>query len=284
MLVIYFNVCFAGVCSEASDKWQVKEQIEKLQDTFLELKDELVKDKDIDTFKIRLISMNVDGVEHHVQFLQEIAENNDTIMEIWMNLSHYMNFLNYEILEHILKMFKNKYLKGKMDEYSKKMKRFFKATRLCTFLNYWPVRGKTPFKEELHHFLTVKTTKNWNTCTLEELDNTRESLARKLLIPNFALIQEANEGCVSITFSIPPSLVARLQDVIKNTEPKAFVDMDIETITVDGVVCYEAPLLQYTTHSKQSCHITTEIIPDVCSNHNIEELLHIGKFACSNST
>ena len=27
--------------------------------------------------------------------------------------------------------------------------------------------------------------------------------------------------------------------------------MDIETITVDGVVCYEAPLLQYTTHLKQ---------------------------------
>ena len=50
-----------------------------------------------------------------------------------------------------------------------------------------------------------------------------------------------------MTFSIPPSLVTQLQCDIQNTELKVFLDMDIEIITVDGVVCYEAPLLQYTT-------------------------------------
>ena len=234
---------------------------------------ESVNDKPIDTFKVRLVSMDVDGEEHHVPYLEEIAENNDTIVKIWMKLSRYMNFLNYEILQHILRKFEDDNLQKRMDEYSEQMRKFFKTTRLCTFLTCWPVRGMTPPEEELRNFLTAKTTKDWNTCTLEELDNTRESLARKLLIPKFALILEnASRGCVSITFSIPPSLVAQLHDVIKNTELKVFVEMDIETITVDGVVCYEAPLLQYTTHLKQLYTSRSPLQPLSDSKH--KHLLH----------
>ena len=98
----------------------------------------------------------------------------------------------------------------------------------------------------------AKTNKDWNTCTLEELDCVRHNLAKQLLIPAFALDPEdASPGCVSITYSIPPSLVTQLQNDIQNTELKVFLDMDIEIITVDGVVCYEAPLQQYTTQLKQ---------------------------------
>ena len=54
--------------------------------------------------------------------------------------------------------------------------------------------------------------------------------------------------CLSITE------VALLKIAMKLMEQSIFMEMDIETITVDDVVCYEAPLLHCTTHLDQSHH------------------------------
>ena len=234
---------------------ELEDQIKKLQKMFIDLKDDVyesVKSKPVDTFQVRLISMDVNCQEHYFKFLKEITDKNDTIRGTWIDLTPYMNFLNYEILQHILQKFKDEDLQKKMDQYVEQINGFFQSTRLCDFLKCWPIRGATPPKEDLYKFLTTKTTKDWKTCTLEDLDHVRGSLARKLLLPKFALIlQDASRGCVSVTFSVPSSIVAHLQADIKNTELKEFLDMDIEAITVDGVVCYKAPLLQYTAHLKQ---------------------------------
>ena len=128
---------------------------------------------------------------------------------------------------------------------------FFQETRLCDFLDCWPVRGKTPPVDQLCDFV-VKHKKDWDTCTLHDLDLLEKSLARKLFLPKFAvLLRDAGPGCVSVTFSVPAIVAPQLQTVIKGTELKEFADMEIETITVDGVVCYEAPLLQYASLLKQ---------------------------------
>ena len=236
------------------DEVRIKAEIKELQEIFLELKDDVydsVKDKPVDSFKVRLVSMDVDGEEHHVPFLKETADKHETIVKIWMDLSRYLNFMNYEILPHILQKFKHKALQKRMDMYVERIKRFFKTTRLCDFLKCWPVRGRKPPEEELRK-LTTKTSKDWNTCTLEELDNVRQNLAKKLLLPSFALDPvDASEGCVCITYSVPASVVPQLQVMVRNTPLRKFVDMEIESITVDGVVCYESPLLQYTTLLKQ---------------------------------
>ena len=241
--------------SEALATKDLKAQIDKLQNDFIKLKDDVyesVKTQPVDTFKVRLTSLDANKQKRHETALKEIIGQKTTVEDIWIDLSFYMNFLNYEILQHILYKFENMELQKRMDDYKAEIAAFFNSTRLCDFVKCWPIHDEEPPEEELRKFLTTKTTKDWNTCTLEELNNLRGSLARKLLLPKFALIlQDANRGCVTLTFSVPPSLVAHLQADIKNTDLKEFVDMDIEAITVDGVVCYEAPLLQYTTHLKQ---------------------------------
>ena len=91
----------------------------------------------------------------------------------------------------------------------------------------------------------LKTTLEWDTCTLDDIDDERQKLARKLLLQSFTLVlANASKGCVSITYYIPPTTVAQLQADIKKTAVKEMADMEIESITVDSVVCYEAPLLQ----------------------------------------
>ena len=230
-------------------------QMRALQKTFGKLKDDVyesVKTQPVDTFKVRLTSFDVDGQEHHLEFIEKIVDEKETIAGIWIKLNSYLNFLNYDILAHVLDKFQNEALQIRMDDYVDQITTFFRTTRLCDFVKCWPVRGKTPPVDLLRDFIEIKSCRDWNTCTLQDLDHLKGSLARKLLLPKFAFfLEKATQGSVTLVFSAHPSLIAHIQANIQNTDLKEFVDMDIEAITVDDIVCYEAPLLQYTTHLKQ---------------------------------
>ena len=255
---------------------EITSEIDKLESKFGKLKDkvyESVRNQPVDIFTTRLTSLTVNGVQYHMDYLKQIISKKDSIAGIWIELNCYLNFLNYELLQHILTKFPNNALQVRMEQYTTRISAFFKRTHLQDFVACWPVRGVTPPVDCLRSYVEVKHKKDWNTCTLEDLDHLKGSLTRKLLLPKFSLILErAIKGCVAITFSVHPSLVARLHDDISNTELKAFVDMDIETITVDGIVCYEAPLLQYTTHLKQLYTSRSPLQPLSDSKH--KQLLH----------
>ena len=236
-------------------KDEIISQMDSLETEFDTLKDDVfesVKTQPVDTFKVRLTSFSIKDKEHHMEYVKEMIDKKDTITDIWIELNDYLNFLNHEILQHILRKFKNAELQKRMDAYRVKINTFFRNTRICDFIDCWPLHGCKAPVEKLQHFIEIKICKDWETCTLEDLDNLKGRLATKLLLPKFILILEkASSGSLAVTFSIPPSLVAQLQCDIQNTELKVFLDMYIETITVDGIVCYEAPLLQYTTQLKQ---------------------------------
>ena len=90
-----------------------------LEEEFGELKDgvyESVKAEAVDTFKVRLTSFKVKDREHHMEYVMEIIDKKDTISGIWIE-----NFLNHEILQHILSKFKNSALQKRMDEYTVKI-------------------------------------------------------------------------------------------------------------------------------------------------------------------
>ena len=233
-----------------------------------------IRTEPVDIFVAGLISMDVNGEIHYVPFLKEITTKNDTILKIWTELSPYLNFLNYEILQHILLHFEDEKLQERMDRYTSRIEPFFHNTTLCDFLKCWPIRGSTPPEEELYKFLKTKTTKDWRTCTLHDLDNQKGNLARQLLLPTFSFIlEDASRGCVSVTYSFHHSMVAHLQALIRSAKPNVFIEMDIETITVDSVVCYEAPpLLQYAAHLKQLYTSRSPLQPLSDSKH--KHLLH----------
>ena len=248
------KVCLDSPAKQKKENGQLRETIVKCEKDFTQLRMRVykrIRDEEVDVFVAALFATNVNGQEHYVPFLTEITEAKKTVLEIWVKLSPYLNFLNYEILQHILFNFSDDSVQRDMDEYASMMEDFFQETRLCDFLECWPVRGKTPPVEELSNFV-VKHKKDWDTCTLHDLDILEKSLARKLFLPTFAvLLRDASPGCVSVTFSVPASLVPQLESAVRETQLREFVEMEIESITVDGVVCYEAPLLQYTTLLKQ---------------------------------
>ena len=233
---------------------QIEAQMEELENEFEVLKDDVyesVKMQPVDVFKVKLTSFKIRDKEYHMDYVKKMIHQKITVTDIWVELNQYFNFLNHTILQHILTKFKNSQLQRRMDKYRDRLYSFFNQTRLCDFLQCWPMMDQDCPTKELKEFV-VKSRKDWETCTLADLDHLKGKLATKLLLPNFSLIlTKACKGCLEVTFSVPPSLVNYLQTVVLATELKEFVDMEIETITVDGIVVYEAPLLQYTSLLKR---------------------------------
>ena len=233
---------------------EIVSEMEKLEVEFEALKDDVyesVRTQPVDIFKVKLTSFNVRDKEYFMEFMTKIIHKKRSVTDIWVALNKFFNFLNYSILQHVLTKFTNRALQRRMDAYKDKMYTFFRRTRLCDFLQCWPSCTHDPPVKELRDFV-AKSRKDWDTCTLHDLENLKGRLATKLLLPKFVfLLEKASRGCLEVTFSIPPSLVEQLQTEVKNTPLREFVEMEIESITVDGVVCYEAPLLQYTTLLKQ---------------------------------
>ena len=253
---VYHNIAFCCIdtCDATRKTDHLTFEMEELQKQFLKLRDDVyesVKTQPVDTFRVKLTSLDVNAHMHHETALQAIIGSKETIEGIWIALSSYMNFLNYELLQHVLDKLEIEAHQERMQRYTTKITSFFVNTLVCDFIKYRPVSEAAPPESALRHII-VKCHKDWETCTLYDLDQLKGRLARKLLVPNYILnLQDIQKSSVSVIFSIPTSMVALLQADIKDTELTVFADMDIETITVDSVVCYEAPLLQYTTHLKQ---------------------------------
>ena len=181
-----------------------------------------------------------------------------TFDEIWEKLTDYWNFLNFDLLEYIVDKFDIDHLKQKMESYEHDLQSFRNATRLCDFINCWPVRGETPPEADLKDFV-AKMKHEWDNCTLEDLDKLKGVITRKFFLPEFALLlKQIKEGCVVITWLIPAPFVKALQEAIKTTNSEFFMEHKIEAITIDGQDCYHSP---ETKHSGYQQKPSVVIIP-----------------------
>ena len=68
---------------------------------------------------------------------------------LWVKLGNYWNFLNFDLLEHVVSKFGNENLEHKMESYKCDLQSSRKATRLCDFIDCWPVQNETPPEREL---------------------------------------------------------------------------------------------------------------------------------------
>ena len=137
-----------------------------------------------------------------------------------MKLNNYWNYLNFSLLEDVIKTFCREALMARMEEYKKKLEDFRCKTRLCVF-------AETEQKcllagENLKEFV-VKHDKNWTMCTLQDLENWKKSLTKTLLLPPFALKpRKISTGCVSITWAIPTMFTTSVAEKLKTLDMTDF--------------------------------------------------------------
>ena len=232
------------------DEQSVEQKMKELEESFSDLVDQAYKallerevNKDVHSFRSIFLSLNVSRKYLHQKFIQDnlkISEET-TFDDLWMKLAFYWNFLNFDLLEHVINKFRIEDLKQKMKSYKDELQSFRKATRLCVFVNCWPLNGEMPPETEFREFVT-KIKLDWENCTLEDIETKRRVFIRKFLLPEYALqLGEIEKGCIAITWLIPATFVNALQKDIKGTTSELFSEERIVSIIIDGRECYPTP-------------------------------------------
>lgn len=165
------------------------------------------------------------------------------------------NFIDYTLLEHIIREFGSMELRRDMDRYVADITLFSKQTTVSQLIQYWPGRKDTPPK---YCELTFKIDKDPDRCTLEELNVLRKELQKQFLPPLSEcalLLCSCRNGSIVVKWFIAIDLVPVLISEIQKTEKSAFFeDNSIESIQVRDIVVYEDPnqLSSSTAESERS--------------------------------
>ena len=211
-------------------------------------------DIDVGRFRARLITLPFEYKEEHKDFFQQIEdelEKESTIDCIWYKLSKYWNFLNYTLLENLIHHLDDHALKRKMDDYLSSLKEFQCSTRLCDFAKCCLAIEKRPSEADLKKFV-IDLNLEWETCTLEKLEELKGHIIRKFLLPSFALILEkVSHGSLIITWLLPAKIVLRLMETLENIDTGEFCkEHRINSINVDGKECKYSPKKKFTAYLK----------------------------------
>ena len=190
------------------DKESVKQHVRQLQTRFRDLVISTYRiliykhvDVDLRGFRVSLLALDVFQKHEHRQFINDHLMKIDpatTFDDLWAKLNNYWNFLNFDLLEHIVSIFGSEDLKQKMESYEHDLQSFRKSTRLCDFIHCWPVQGQTPPETELREFI-MKVGHQWESCTLEDLESLKGVITHKFLLPEFTLrLREIMKGTLEI--------------------------------------------------------------------------------------
>ena len=242
------------------DKKAIRQQEQQLESRFRGLAtityETMVRMKvDIDDFRARLTSLDVFRLSTHREFLDSHVmkvEQGTTFYDLWVNLNVYWNFLNFDLLEHIVNSFNIEDLKHKMVSYVHDLQSFRKATRVCDFVDCWPVLEQSPPKRsDLRKFI-AKMKLEWDKCTLEDLETLKGVITHKFFLPGFALqLKKLKKGCITVTWTIPAPFVKPLLEAIQSTSSKFFMEQKIDKIAIDGQDCYPSPISRSSGYLKE---------------------------------
>ena len=255
------------------DRQSIKQQVTRLQDCFVHLayctyKELVDKGFNVHDVQAWLTSLYVFQQREHQDFIKDHLTNIEKgthLSNLWARLGTYWNFLNFDLLEHLVSGFGGEDLKQKMESYKYDLQSFRKATRICDFIDCWPERVEPPPEHELRQFV-AKVGYHWENCTLEDLDMIEGVITRRFFLPGFVLqLREVKPGSITVSWLIPGSFVRGLQEAIECTSSEFFMEQKIETITIDGRECYPTPTRNLVEYSEEqlTSESVTKLEPEI---------------------
>ena len=224
-------------------KKTIQQQTQDLEDEFNDISIQAYdkikeKDIDVDRFKARLMTLPFKYKEEHKEFFEQMSKELDgesTINCIWRKLSEYWNFMNYTLLENLIHNIGDRTLKQNMKSYLSSLETFRRNTRLCDFAEHCPAVESRPSEADLKEFV-LHLKLDWETCTLEQLEELKGHIIRKFLLPSFALIlKKVSHGSLIVTWLLPAQIASTLVQDLENTDNKGFFkEHKFECMTING--------------------------------------------------
>lgn len=247
---------------------QLKNQFKIMRNTTEEaLDDGGVSVKEVAKALMSIPAAKKKSHEHLKLFLRESNKEffrSDSVPELFGLVDLHWSYLEYHLLEHLIKEFSLMYLHSSVESYKGHLQHFMEETPLILF---WEADEDKDIPHPKPEFTTMVTKHKWPpTITLMAVENFRRAFVGKYHLHECAMmLKAAMPGSVHITWIIPQCIVHYLMEEIQSTGTDFFQQNDIVQLVLDEQCVYmeeqvgELHLFQFfTCHYSLYCS-TTEL-------------------------
>lgn len=211
----------------------------------------VIKESKITVIKFRshFSKLDVQNKIQHREFLKltlpKITDDS-TFDDVWDTFCGYFNFLNYSLLEHLIKRLGDTRLVASCHEYKERLRAFRSATLVRDFAVFiTELKEQSLSMKRLKKVVVVKLNKPWDSCTLEDLERSKQNMTKKFFIPTYFLsMLKAGVGSTCVTWAIPDMIAGSILhnfdrvDVINFCKAEGIISMEI-----DGNICNYSKML-----------------------------------------
>ena len=153
-----------------------------------------------------------------------------------------INFLNFRLLQLVVKNFGNENLKDRMVKYGEEVNTFMKETKFIDFYRIWSgqaVHGSVPNYQQL----VVKLDRKWPEATLSMIAEIESYLAGEFQLNAFIFrFSQATQGCINLVWLIPASAAQLIKEAMRTKQPN-FHKMNIQQLIVNGEVLFSVMVI-----------------------------------------
>jgi len=220
---------------------QLKSQFKGIRNTTEETLDDAgVSVKEVTRTLMSIPAAKKTSHQHLKLFLRESNKEffrSESIPELFGLVDLHWSYLEYHLLEHLIKEFSLKYLQSSMGSFKCHIQCFMEETPLTLF---WEADEDKDTPHSKPEFTTSVTKhKRPPTVTLMDVEHFRRAFIGKYCLHECAMmLKAAKPGSVLITWSIPQSIVHYLMEEIQSTGTEFFQQNGILQLVLDGQCIY----------------------------------------------
>lgn len=228
---------------------ELEEKLEELQVTFANIQEDIMNALELKGVKFKQFKRAISTFPAHVQMnsfesIKTVSARNVELEDIFSSWNQDLiwSFLDFTLLERIVKKYGSSELNNSMKEYSSRLKDFRKRTivsrLMCIWLDPNPPKEYERCKTLIHN-LNIKA----DECTLEKLELLRKRSCDKLLkgipLSEAALVLfRLKLGCISLTWIVRIDWVQNIREALVQCviDGEYFKENDIISLELDGEV------------------------------------------------
>lgn len=188
-------------------------------------------------FRSRIKPSDLAGKEHYKKFFEKhFRIRGKTLHDLWDCLTDHWNFMNYFLLERVIRAYgePDPELQNDMGAYIRKLQEFRKSTLIHKFVEYSPRLVDNVKVKLFCNFVVKKMKLNWEESTLEDIECVKKLITQKFLLPKWLMsLKKYQRGCVAITWLMSSVIASDVMVDIGNIDSEFFKEHHIEDITLD---------------------------------------------------
>ena len=149
-------------------------------------------------------------------------------------LNPLISFIDYGLIEYVIKKFGSDALKRDMRSYCSEMIVFMKETTIKQLINHLPGQPEIPPKFSL---IEAKISRNASECTLEELNTIRKRFCSEVKLSEivFHLVAVVESNSFIVRWIVPSALVSNVVRSTKHVNLSFYLEYRITSFTLDGM-------------------------------------------------